>query len=316
VGDDSVDESRTLYAAEGTWDTALGPEVAPDGSFVAFGTFNGSVWVIPLEGESAPEHRSVADVVTDVAVDAESRLVAGGGGAIDRSQAIVRVWNLETGEIRSLDAGDGAAIGFVDFTSGGDLLVDSGSHLRRWDLSGPEPRVVDAVDLGGLEHISFAYQGQLAGGDEILFVREGRLLIHDFRDKSLRELSSHGRHVFRAALDAAGQIVVSSDRKGVIRVGPLTGAEPHLLFGHQGLVQGLAVSADGRWIASCGEDETVRLWPIPDLSKPPLHTLPREDLIAKLKTMTNLRAVRGQESPAGWILEIGPFQGWEAIPTW
>jgi len=36
-------------------------------------------------------------------------------------------------------------------------------------------------------------------------------------------------------------------------------------------------------IASCSEDTTIRLWPMPDLSKPPLHTLPREELIAKLK---------------------------------
>ncbi len=44
-------------------------------------------------------------------------------------------------------------------------------------------------------------------------------------------------------------------------------------------------------------DQTVRLWPMPDLSKPPLHTLPREELIAKLKTLTNLRVVRDEESP-------------------
>ena len=72
----------------------------------------------------------------------------------------------------------------------------------------------------------------------------------------------------------------------------------------------------GRWFASGGMDGTVRLWPMPDLSKPPLHTLPREELIAKLKTLTNLRVVRDGESSTGWKLEVGPFPGWAEVPTW
>ena len=55
---------------------------------------------------------------------------------------------------------------------------------------------------------------------------------------------------------------------------------------------------------------------MPDLSKPPLHTLPREELIAKLKTLTNLRVVRDSESATGWKLTHDPFPGWETVPTW
>jgi hypothetical protein len=48
--------------------------------------------------------------------------------------------------------------------------------------------------------------------------------------------------------------------------------------------------------------------------KPPLHTLPRDELLAKLKSLTNLRVVRAPES--GWKIEIDPFPGWEDVPTW
>ena len=54
---------------------------------------------------------------------------------------------------------------------------------------------------------------------------------------------------------------------------------------------------------------------MPDLSKSPLHTLPREELIAKLKTLTNLRVVRDPDSPTVWKLEVGPFSGRETVPN-
>jgi len=108
--------------------------------------------------------------------------------------------------------------------------------------------------------------------------------------------------------------VVTSDELGAIRVGLATGEEPHLLAG-PGQAGGV-VSPDGQWIATDGYDSEIRLWPMPDLSKPPLHTLPREELIAKLKTLTNLRVVRDQESTTGWKLDVGPFPGWETVPTW
>jgi hypothetical protein len=55
---------------------------------------------------------------------------------------------------------------------------------------------------------------------------------------------------------------------------------------------------------------------MPNLSKPPLHTLPHNELIAKLHSLTNLRAVRDPNSSTGWTIELDPFPGWKNVPTW
>jgi len=55
---------------------------------------------------------------------------------------------------------------------------------------------------------------------------------------------------------------------------------------------------------------------MPDVTKPPLHTLPPTELMAKLDALTNLRVVRDPTSATGWKLDIGPFPGWRDVPTW
>ena len=96
----------------------------------------------------------------------------------------------------------------------------------------------------------------------------------------------------------------------------MDGGEPHLLIGHENTVWAVAIDPKGHWIASGDGDGAIRLWPMPDLTKPPLHTLPHDELIAKLHNLTNLRAVRDAESSTGWKIEVGPFPGWAEVPEW
>jgi WD40 repeat protein len=103
---------------------------------------------------------------------------------------------------------------------------------------------------------------------------------------------------------------------GTVRVARLSGGDPHLLLGHKGAVDRIAISPDLRWVATSGEVNTLRLWPMPDLSKPPLHTLPLEELLGKLRSLTNLRVVADPSAASGWKVEVGPFPGWKNVPTW
>jgi len=146
--------------------------------------------------------------------------------------------------------------------------------------------------------------------------REARL--HDLERRTSRPITEFGSCSWNevARLDSSGLVAVSGARDGLVRVGRLDGGEPHLLVGHRGVVNRVAVSPDLRWVATTGEDNTLRLWPMPDLSKPPLHTLPRADLLARLRSLTNIRVVMDSATREGWRLEVGPFPGWRTVPEW
>jgi WD40 repeat protein len=155
---------------------------------------------------------------------------------------------------------------------------------------------------------------ELGEGDYM--VDPSRLLLLDRDSGATTHLASHGGKVWSVALNDSGTIVATGDRDGVVRVGRTDGSEPHLLLGHKGRIWSVDIDPLGRWIATGGQDGTVRIWPMPDLSKPPLHTLPHDELMAKLESLTNLRVVRDEDSPIGWTLTHDPFPGWETVPTW
>jgi WD40 repeat protein len=143
-----------------------------------------------------------------------------------------------------------------------------------------------------------------------------KVVILELDSGTVTPLDRFGVDVTAVGLDPTGTIVVTGHKSGEVQVAELPDGDSHLFLGHESGVERVAIDPLGRWIASGGYDSTIRLWPMPDLSKPPLHTLPREELIAKLKTLTNLRVVRDEESGTGWKLEVGPFPGWETVPTW
>ena len=57
---------------------------------------------------------------------------------------------------------------------------------------------------------------------------------------------------------------------------------------------------------------------MPDFSKPPLHTLPHDELIRTLEALTNLRVVPDDEDSTGYGVEtdMNAYRGWQTPPEW
>ncbi len=135
---------------------------------------------IPLDGSPPRDLIGFVDVISGLAVGAESRLVAAGSGWYIREEAVVRVWDPVTGETRILDAGDGVRISGLKFSGDGSLWVASGTKLRRWQLDEKPPRAVEEIDFS-VPHGDAVFFEDLSQDDRrvLLGAADGRLWTQD-----------------------------------------------------------------------------------------------------------------------------------------
>jgi WD40 repeat protein len=264
--------------------------------------------MVDLTDGSSRELESNMEIGEVVAVGPQGRRIAVASRLPYEGPRAIRVWDVETGAVRELDAAEQEFL-LLKFTTDGRLFSSSRSgDVLSWN-----------VDEGTYELLleNAASRFDISqDGHTLLAGLDGRATIYDLEDGSRWELSSHGEHLSEFVLDPTGHFVVTGDEEGVIRVGPVTGEEPHLLLGHKGAVSWIKVSPKGDWIASGGADHTIRLWTMPNMDQRPFHTLPHEEFLDRLKRLTNLRAVPDEESPTGYRIDIEPFPGWEKVPEW
>jgi WD40 repeat protein len=313
--------------------------IDPSGRFAVLAErIAGKVLVVPLDGSKTLtyqlQHRS-------------GMSIAGSFGCLDPSGAfwattVSSIGHFELNSIRILDLATGAertlnthpkgearceqvgsrleGVAVPTWLADGRLVTDGDAGLRVWDIAHGTSQLLRPCRKSPSDDfflLASSYSKVILRLEPADYTGMTSMLsVFDLTSRVTREITSHGNRVESFALDRSGTVLVTGDKEGVVRVGSLVGGEPRLLCGHTDAVTSVAVSPDGCTIASGSDDGTIRVWPMPDLSKPPLHTLPHDELLAKLKSLTNLRAVRDSASDTGWKIEIGPFPGWATVPTW
>jgi WD40 repeat protein len=283
--------------------------VSPDGKLLATGTL-GKVLLVSVSSSRSRELDGFDSFVWAIAFDHTGRHIAAAGRLKGGRHEIVRIFDLESGQTKDLDPGDGADIASVSFLPDGNVLTSSFGGLYRLHLqSGSSER------LGAPPGIAFLGPG----GRHVLILETsnpnfpmGRASVYDLETGRGWPLTSHGDQVTLMAWELSGKRIVTGSRDGIVRVGPVTGEEPHLLIGHDGPVWGVRVDPSGRFVASASEDGTVRIWPMP--VGRPLHTWPREALLDKLLSLTNVRIVPDSTAANGYRSTFVPFNGWDRDP--
>jgi WD40 repeat protein len=290
-------------------------DVDPKGRWVLAATYGGP-WLIPLDGGEARSLPGFDSFAWAVTFSPDGRYAAAGGGHADHTERVIRIWDVQTfEEVQVLGPPDWERPGagqIIDlaYTPDGKRLISSGwTGVLLWDL-----------EDGSYEYLGDGAMTVLTRDGDSLYVvwtdwaEHGGAGVYDLETGELTELPSHGR-AGSIALSPDEKFIVTGDVDGTIRVGPVNGEEPHLLMGHTDYVMALAL-IDDRWIVSGSTDGSLRVWPMPDLSRPPLHTLPREELLAKLRSFTNFRAVPDAAAPNGYRIDYEPISGWPTMPEW
>jgi len=296
--------------------------IDPTGQYVLSTWYGDDVFLLSVNGD--PPRRLEGFPGKDQTTGAFSpsgRMVAVASTMSD-GEATLRIWDLQTAEVKVFDqpmepeACEGCFVWSVAFIDETTLFTSGANGLLRWDLKmGLYEEILRAPPGGSLGMSMTSDRRRLLVFETGPFLNRVSVALHDLETGDVWGLDLPGEGIPELSHD--GTIWVARENDGSIWVGRTDGSEPHLLPGHKGEIHSPPkISQDLSWIASSGQDKTFRLWPMPDLSKPPLHTLPREELIAKLKTLTNLRVVRDEESSTGWKLEVGPFPGWKTVPSW
>jgi WD40 repeat protein len=273
-------------------------------------------------------------IVTGFAFSRDGKRAAWVVLAADRKEDLgIQVLEVESGQVETLPASRGEAHGMtLAFARDGALyscLTDAGGERSVFRWNPQTGRRVEVIKLRrDFDFAAITGDGRFLIAVECLSGDCGKDTYGNVSTRSVvwrfdlelgesKVLVSHGDRVAAVSVDSERRLLVTGSYDGAVRVGPLSGETPQVMFGHENAISMLALDPKGRWLASSAFNEPlVRLWPMPDLSQPPLTSLPLGALLAQLRSLTNLRVVRDDSSPTGYRLEVGPFPGWARMPQW
>ena len=263
----NVNTGEPLAALAGYGDRVWAVAVSADGRRAVSGG-DGTVQVWDLD-TGALEHTLAGNDgrVQAVAISADGRRAVSGDNG-----GTVRVWDLDTGALEHTLAGnDGLGWRALAVSADGRRAVSGGDGtVRVWDL-----------DTGALEHTLAGHDGRVQavaisadGRRAVSGDNGGTVRVWDLDTGALEHtLAGHDGIVQVVAVSADGRRAVSGDDGGTVLAWDLSNGKQVMPASqrwrhwfrrrtarHEGLVQAMAISADGRRAVSGGQDRTVRVW--------------------------------------------------------
>jgi WD40 repeat protein len=252
------------------WDAGSGKELrkletsaeaavafSPDGKTLAVGEEDGMLrlWEVAT-GKRLQEFKGVYSPVRAVVFSHKDKLLAWGN-----AHGTLRVHDLANGqELWRADAFPGAGWGVnaLAFSPDGKLLASGGNRLvKLWHVANGKRLHPYEGHEGEVTSVAFTPDGKTL----VSAGREGATILWDMTAvKKRSSLNSLDRRA--QALSADGKTLAAAGRKAIILRDMASGKEHPLPLRIAFGVQSIAFSQDGKFLASAGPRQSVRIWDV------------------------------------------------------
>jgi tricorn protease-like protein len=241
----SIESQEIVREFKGHKGRILSVAFSPDGKTLASGGEDKSIrlWNVAT-GEELTVWQQHGDWINCLAFSPDNKMVLSGS-----QDQTLKLWNRETNYVVFTLAGHTGGIEGAAFAPDGKTVVSASwdRNIFLWDVASGQPTVKLGGNISGVKAVIFSNDGKylMTGGGDMV------IRIWDLATGRTRNMTGHQSVVLTLALAADDQTLVSGSDDRTLRLWNVKlGKEVRVLEESGGLVSAVAISPDGKTVAS------------------------------------------------------------------